>query len=88
MSHVTVQQLYEQAKQLSPKDRRRLFRLLEEDSSTRQAVAPPSTPSFLETDPWFVELREAQARAEAVLELHSTEEVMSWIRRRPWVQES
>jgi hypothetical protein len=35
-------------------------------------------------DPWFAELRQIQRRAEKALGLHTLEDIMTWLRGRPW----
>ncbi len=85
MASVTVEYLLQQAKCLPAGERERLAKLLIEEPSEPPRASAVNEPTFLDTDPWFVELREAQRRAEDETGLHSLEEIMSRMRKRPWV---
>ncbi len=88
---VTAREVYELAKKLPKREQRKLLRWLSKDleqskgkgvGSGKGSKAKLRDP--LADDPWFAELREIQKRAEEALGLHSTEEIMSWLRGRPW----
>ena len=88
---VTAREVYELAKKLPKREQRKLLKWLSKDleqskgkgvGSGKGSKAKLHDP--LADDPWFAELREIQKRAEKVLGLRSVEEIMSWLRGRPW----
>lgn len=85
---VTVERLYELAKQLSPQERQRLAKMLlangEPQACYKSEAAQGEVRDPLADDPWFAELREAMQRAMDELGFTTVEEIMSWLRGRPW----
>ena len=84
MSTVTVEAVLDQAKRLSAEDQRRLARLLASVPEIPAQAAEQDDADPFAGDAVVAEWREAMKRAENVLGLHSTEEIMSHVRGRPW----
>ena len=78
MAPVTVERLYEEAKQLPTPERMRLGRLLLTDSAGQSGPE-----SFFDTDPLLREVR-AAVRGAADQPFASLEEAMSWSRGYDW----
>ena len=86
---MTAKEVYELARKLPKREQKKLLRWLERDLGQGREGKVKSgrgkkMPDPLADDPWFAELREVQKRAEEALGLHSVEEIMSWLRGRPW----
>ena len=85
-----ARELYERAQKLPLKERKRLVRWLLRDlekvegQKRRKRKAGAEVPDPFADDPWFAELRKIQRRAEKALGLHTLEDIMSWLRGRPW----
>jgi hypothetical protein len=84
---MTAKELYEMAKKLPLRERKRLAKWLlrdvEKARGRKGKVGAKSTDPFAD-DPWFAELRKGMKRAMRKLGLRSEEEVMRWLRERPW----
>lgn len=88
---LTAREVYELAQKLPKRERKKLLKWLERDleresekvGKVKRAVKT-KVRDPLADDPWFTELREVQKRAEEALGLSSVEEIMTWLRGRPW----
>jgi len=84
---MTAKELYEMAQKLPLRERKRLVRWLLKDlegvRGRKQKAEAKGTDPFAD-DPWFAELRKIQRRAEKALGLHTLEDIMTWLRGRPW----
>jgi hypothetical protein len=84
---MTAKELYEMAQKLPLRERKRLVRWLLKDleraRGRKQKAGAKGTDPFAD-DPWFAELRQIQRRAEKALGLHTLEDIMTWLRGRPW----
>jgi hypothetical protein len=84
---MTAKELYEMAQKLPLRERKRLVRRLLKDleraRGRKQKAGAKGTDPFAD-DPWFAELRQIQRRAEKALGLHTLEDIMTWLRGRPW----
>jgi hypothetical protein len=84
---MTAKELYEMAQKLPLRERKRLVRWLLKDleraRGRKQKAGAKGTDPFAD-DPWFAELRKIQRRAEKALGLHTLEDIMTWLRGRPW----
>jgi hypothetical protein len=84
---MTAKELYEMAQKLPLRERKRLVRWLLKDlervRGRRGKAEAKGTDPFAD-DPWFAELRQIQRRAEKALGLHTLEDIMTWLRGRPW----
>ena len=88
MAETTVELVLEQATRLSPGDRQRLVRLLSGTGHREGDGAARIDGDPFADGPQMARWREAMRRAEGALGLHSTEEIMSHLRRRPWSSEA
>jgi hypothetical protein len=84
---MTAKELYEMAQKLPLRERKQLVRWLLKDleraRGRKQKAGAKGTDPFAD-DPWFAELRKGMKRAMRKLGLRSVEEVMGWLRERPW----
>jgi hypothetical protein len=84
---MTAKELYEMAQKLPLRERKRLAKWLLRDVERARGrkgkVGAKRTDPFAD-DPWFAELRKGMKRAMRKLGLRSEEEVMRWLRERPW----
>jgi hypothetical protein len=84
---MTAKELYEMAQKLPLRERKRLAKWLlrdvEKARGRKGKVGAKRTDPFAD-DPWFAELRKGMRRAMRKLGLQSVEEVMGWLRERPW----
>jgi hypothetical protein len=84
---MTAKELYEMAQKLPLRERKRLAKWLlrdvEKARGRKGKVGAKRTDPFAD-DPWFAELRQIQRRAEKALGLHTLEDIMTWLRGRPW----
>ncbi len=84
---MTAKELYEMAQKLPLRERKRLVRWLLKDleraRGRKEKAEAKGTDPFAD-DPWFAELRKIQRRAEKALGLHTLEDIMTWLRGRPW----
>jgi hypothetical protein len=84
---MTAKELYEMAQKLPLRERKRLAKWLlrdvEKARGRKGKVGAKRTDPFAD-DPWFTELREGMKRAMRKLGLRSVEEMMGWLRERPW----
>ena len=75
------------AQKLPLRERKRLVRWLLKDleraRGRKEKAEAKGTDPFAD-DPWFAELRKIQRRAEKALGLHTLEDIMTWLRGRPW----
>ncbi len=88
---MTAREVYELAKKLPKREQRKLLRWLSKDleqskgkgvGSGKGSKAKLRDP--LADDPWFAELREGMQKAMKELGFRTVEEVMTWLRGRPW----
>jgi len=84
---MTAKELYEMARKLPLRERKRLVKWLlrdvEKARGQKGTVGAKGVEPFAD-DPWFAELRQIQRRAEKALGLHTLEDIMTWLRGRPW----
>ena len=84
---MTAKELYEMARKLPLRERKRLVKWLlrdvEKARGLKGKVGAKGVEPFAD-DPWFAELRQIQRRAEKALGLHTLEDIMTWLRGRPW----
>jgi hypothetical protein len=84
---MTAKELYEMAQKLPLRERKQLVRWLLKDlerARGRRGKAEAKGTDPFADDPWFAELRKIQRRAEKALGLHTLEDIMTWLRGRPW----
>ena len=86
---ITAKEVYELARKLPKREQKKLLRWLERDLGQGREGKVKSgrgkkMPDPLADDPWFAELREGMERAMRELGFKSVEEVMTWLRGRPW----